>query len=76
MTLGIWREHWSPFRVKVVDETARCLSDQQSALTGGQRPRWDALTRVQQENMTENIAGIFIAMDQAVKNLDDRGEIP
>jgi len=25
--------------------------------------------------MTENIAGIFIAMDQALKNLDDRGEI-
>jgi hypothetical protein len=75
MTLGIWREHWSRFRVKVVDETARCLSDQQSAATGGQRPRWDALTRVQQETMTENIAGIFIAMDQALKNLDDRGEI-
>ena len=75
MTTATWRDEWSPFRVKLIDETAQCLADQQSAATGGQRPRWGALTHDQQANMEENIARIFLAMDQAMQNLDDRGEI-
>nr|WP_104178711.1 hypothetical protein [Cryobacterium sp. Y50] len=75
MTTATWRDEWSPFRVKLIDETAGCLADQQSAVTGGERPRWGALTHDQQENIVENIAGIFLAMDQAMQNLADRGEI-
>jgi hypothetical protein len=75
MTNAIWRENWSPFRVKLVDETARCLMDQQSAATGGKRPRWESLTREQKDNVAENIAGIFLAQDHAMHNLVERGEI-
>ena len=67
-----WRDEWPAFRVNLVDETARCLSDQQSAATGGQRPRWEALTREQQNILSQNIAGIFLAQDQAMRNLVQR----
>jgi hypothetical protein len=71
-----WRDEWPLFRVNLVDETARCLADQQSAATGGQRPRWEALTSVQQNNLAESIAGLFRAQDQAMGNLARRGLIP
>ena len=76
MTEAAWRTEWSAFRVSLVDETARCLADQQSAATGGQRPRWDALTAGQQDNLAGNIAGIFHAQDQAMHNLLKRGVVP
>ena len=75
MTKANWRDEWPMFRVKLVDETARCLVDQQSAATGGRRPRWEALTSEQQNNLAENIAGIFLAQDQAMHNLVERGLI-
>lgn len=76
MTEATWRNEWPVFRVNLVEETARCLADQQSAATAGQRPRWEALTSEQQHNLVENIAGIFLAQDQAMHNLDRRGLIP
>jgi len=75
MSKSIWRDEWSPFRVKLIDETARCLSNQFSISTDGQRPSWDALTREQQYNLTEYIARIFLAQDEALHNLYERGEI-
>ncbi|MDY7528121.1 MULTISPECIES: hypothetical protein [unclassified Cryobacterium] len=68
-----WRDYWPPFRVALVDETARCLADQQSTATAGQRPRWADISSVQQNNLTENIAGVFVAQDQAMHNLAERG---
>ncbi|TFD30374.1 hypothetical protein E3T40_15385 [Cryobacterium sp. TMT1-19] len=73
MSAANWREVWPLYRVKLVDETARCLAEQQSAATSGQRPRWEELTGVQQKNLAENIAGIFLAQDQAMHNLVERG---
>lgn len=73
MTRANWRDQWPVFRVSLVDETARCLADRQSAATGGQRPSWEALTSDQQSNLAENIAGIFLAQDQAMHNLVERG---
>lgn len=64
-----WRDVWPAFRVSLVEETARCLADQQSRVTGGARPRWDALTSEEKETFAENIAGIFLAQDQALHNL-------
>ena len=69
MTETTWRGEWPVFRVNLVDETARCLADQQSAATGGQRPRWEALTSVEQNNMAESVVRIFLAQDQALHNL-------
>ena len=69
MPESTWRDEWSVFRVDLVTETARCLADQQSRLTDGQRPRWERLTNEQRINMAENIAGIFIAQGQALHNL-------
>ncbi|ANP73016.1 hypothetical protein [Cryobacterium arcticum] len=68
-----WRDLWPPFRVALVEETARCLADQQSAATGGERPRWEELTALGQRDLTDNIAGIFLAQDQAMHNLMERG---
>jgi hypothetical protein len=76
MTETNWRDEWPEFRVHLIDETARCLADQQSAATGGQRPRWEALTTVQQTNLAENIAGVYLAQDQALANLIKRGLVP
>ena len=76
MSEALWRDGWSKFRINLVDETARCLADQQAAATGGKRPRWEALTRAQQNNLAENIAGIFLAQDQAMDNLVRRGVAP
>jgi hypothetical protein len=73
MTEASWRDDWPPFRVALVDETARCLAEQQSTATAGQRPRWAELTSVQQNNLAENIAGILLAQDQAMHNLAERG---
>ena len=64
-----WRDEWSVFRVNLIDETARCLADQQSAATGGKQPRWDALTSAEQDNLVEGTAAVFLAMDQAMHNL-------
>jgi hypothetical protein len=76
MIEGAWREDWSPFRVKLVDLTAECLVEQQSAATGGLRPRWDALTDLERSNVSENIARIFLAQDQAMSTILERGQIP
>jgi len=73
MSESNWRDIWPVFRVNLVDETARCLADQQAAATGGQRPHWETLTKGQQNNLAENIAGIFVAQDQAMENLVVRG---
>jgi hypothetical protein len=68
-----WRDQWPVFRVNLVNETARCLADQQSAATDGKRPGWDSLTGAEQGNLAENIAGIFLAQDEAIGNLIARG---
>ena len=75
MSETTWRDEWPPFRVDLIDETARCLADQQSAATGGKQPRWKSLTGVEQTNLVEGIAGVFLAMDQAMYKLDERGAI-
>ncbi|TFC50869.1 hypothetical protein E3O47_07630 [Cryobacterium sp. TMT2-17-1] len=72
---AIWRNEWPVYRVNLVDETARCLADLQSAATGGQRPSWEELTNMQQSNLADNVAGIFLAQDQALANLIERGLI-
>lgn len=73
MSESNWRDQWPALRVALVSETARCLADQQSSATGGRRPRWVSLTRAQQSNLAENIAGIFLAQDEAIANLIERG---
>lgn len=73
MTEATWRDEWPTFRLALVDETARCLADHLPAESGGHRLRWEALTRGQQVELTEHVAAIFIAQDQAMNILIERG---
>jgi hypothetical protein len=74
MTESTWRNEWPTFRTELVDETARCLANQRSALTDGELPGWTALTKAQQDNLTEIVAGVFFAQDQAMENLVKQGQ--
>lgn len=71
-----WREIWSPFRVALIDETAKCLADQRAEATVGNEPSWTALSEMERDALTESIAWTFSAMDQALSNLDKRGSLP
>lgn len=71
-----WRNAWSPFRVNLVNETARCMADLQSTVTGARDRRWAALTSEQQNDMVEFIALVHFAQELAMKNLDERGLVP
>lgn len=71
-----WRNAWSPFRVNLVDETAQCMAELQSVVTGKSQRRWEELTSEQQEDMVEFIALVHFAQELAMKNLDERGLVP
>jgi hypothetical protein len=71
-----WRDEWPTFRVNLIDETARCLANQQAAVTNGQQPDWGSLTSEQQANLTEYIVRILLAQEQAMDNLVKRGLVP
>jgi hypothetical protein len=75
MAENSWRDVWSPFRVKLIEETARCLSNQQAEATRGERPRWDELTEEEQFNLVENLARVSLAVDEAMHNLTEQGLI-
>ena len=76
MTNTTWRDEWPTFRVNLIDETARCLANQQAAMTHGQQPNWASLTSEQQAKLTEYIMRIFLAQEQAMDNLVKRGAVP
>jgi len=63
----------SNFRQELICRTARCLADQQSAATHGERPRWDEMTPASQRGLTEGIARVLLAMDQALDEMVERG---
>ena len=64
-----WRNVWPPYRVRLIDESARCFVDQESAITGGRRSCWGELTIAEQTNATEYVARVFAAQDQALHNI-------
>jgi hypothetical protein len=66
-----WLYEWSSFRWALVDETARCVAKQIAA--DGHEPEWDALTREKQTEIRGHVTAIFLAQDQAVQNLAERG---
>jgi hypothetical protein len=74
MAASTWRGEWSAFRVALVDETARCVAEQRSFLSRGRERSWKALAADEQVNLTEFVASVFAAQDQAMANLDKRGE--
>ena len=71
-----WREMWSPIRVALINEAAASFADQRSAATAGAEPSWAALSRPERESLTENIAWVPPAIDQAMSRLDERGNLP
>lgn len=76
MSERTWRDEWPPFRVNLIDETARCLANQRAEESNAQSPRWEQLSSVEQVNLSGFVASVFLAMDQAMASLTDRGQIP
>ena len=71
-----WREVWPQYRVDFVDETARCLANHQSLVTHGKLHHWAGLTEDQRTQLTEYVAWVFLAQEQAMENLVKRGQFP
>lgn len=61
------------FRVTLIDETARCFANQRAASTLDPSTRWDALSGIEQKNLVEGIASVFLAMDEAMSVLSAVG---
>lgn len=68
-----WRDAWPVFRVTLIDETARCLANQRAASTLDPSTRWDGLSGIEQKNLVEGIASVFLAMDEAMSVLNAVG---
>jgi hypothetical protein len=64
-------DQWSSFRWKLVGETARCAANHMAA--DGQQPDWEALSGEEQTELLGHVAALFLAQDEAVKNLADQG---
>lgn len=61
----------SKFRRQLVLETAKCVANRQLLPSANPSQGWDGLGAQQQENLTENIARIFSAIDEAMHSLTD-----
>jgi hypothetical protein len=61
--------------VKLVDETARCLLQLHAGSSSVPRASWDELSDAQRSNVSDHVAAFFLAMDEAMVNLDGRGEM-
>lgn len=50
-----WRDEWPLFRVNLVDETARCLADQQSPPRVRRMREWETqfMTRIESEDIDD-----------------------
>jgi hypothetical protein len=68
-----WRDAWPVFRVTLIDETARCLANQRAASTLDPSARWDGLSGIEQNNLMEGLASVFLAMDEAMSILSAAG---
>lgn len=73
---GSWRTEWSPFRIKLVEETARCIVEQRALTSRGAEPAWDELTTAGQSLRIEAVAALFDVQDLAMENLMQRGDAP
>ena len=75
MTESNWRDGWLPFRLAVVEETAKCVANELCAGTGGEHPSWDDLTPADRVELIEHVAFFSMAEGQAMSNLVERGEV-
>lgn len=73
---GTWRDEWPPFRIKLVEETARCIVEQRALTSRGAEPSWAGLTAAGQALRIEAVAALFDVQDLAMDNLMQRGELP
>lgn len=74
--IGSWRDEWPPFRIKLVEETARCIVEQRALTSRGAEPSWAELTAAGQALRIEAVAALFDVQDLAMDNLMQRGEVP
>ncbi len=73
---GSWRDEWPPFRIKLVEETARCIVEQRALTSRGAEPSWAELTAAGQALRIEAVAALFGVQDLAMDNLMQRGVVP
>lgn len=76
MTNKAWRDEWSPFRIKLIEEMARCIVQQRAQASPGTEPEWDDLPVAGQTFRIEAVAALFAVQDIAMANLEARGELP
>ena len=75
MAESAWREVWPQYRVDFVDETARCLANHWSLITKGESLDWAERTVAERAQLTEDVAWVFLAQEQAMENLVKRGQM-
>lgn len=66
---------WSPFRLMLLEETTRRVADGLSKATGDERLAWDLLDSDQRRGRIEHTVIFFLAQDEAMHALTERGEI-
>jgi len=71
MTKPNWFYEWSSFRWALIDETTLCVAKQLAA--DGHELNWEALTLETQMQIRGHVTAIFVAQDQAMHNLAERG---
>jgi hypothetical protein len=76
MTRSAWRDAWPDHRVRLVEETSRCMADQRSLRQGGPSTKWDDLSSIQKSDLTELVAWVFLAQEKAMDILIERGQLP
>ncbi|MBD3941420.1 hypothetical protein IF188_06880 [Microbacterium sp. NEAU-LLC] len=73
---GSRRDEWPPFRIKLVEETARCIVEQRALTSRGAEPSWAELTPAGQSLRIEAVAALFDVQYLAMDNLMQRGDLP
>lgn len=66
-----WREEWAPFRVRLIELAAICFVQRRHEATAGARAGWAESTEHEKWEVTELIAEVFFAMDNAMTSHPD-----
>jgi hypothetical protein len=73
MTNPGWRDAWPPLQLALIDETALCLMNRLWEMYDVSDPRWDEQKRERLAEAAIQVAGIFLAREEAMHNLTERG---
>lgn len=66
-----WREVWSPFRIELIDRSAKSFVQRRHEATAGAHKSWEDLSDHERWAVTEGMAEFALAMDAALANMAD-----